>query len=108
MNDSTKATPTESAVQIRGRLLSARHLPATDKHPGESAMIEIAVGSTVVPFFHPLGLDALGVPEFTPVRALVDLIPSREDARGYRLRLRALQVATPKADEPVDVTTPLL
>ena len=108
MNDSTKATPTESGVQLRGRLLSARHLPATEKHPTESAIVEIAVGSTVVRFFHPLCLDALGMPEFTPVRALVDLIPSREDPRGFRLGLRALQVATPRADEPVDVTTPLL
>jgi hypothetical protein len=108
MNDSTKATPTESGVQLRARLLSARHLPATDKHPAESAMIEIAVGSTVVRFFHPICLDALGTPEFTPVRALVDLIPSREDQRGYRLRLRALLIATPRADERVDITTPLI
>ena len=108
MNDSTKATPTESGVQLRGRLLSARHLPATDKHPAESAMLEVAVGSTVVRFFHPICLDALGVPEFTPVRALVDLIPSREDPRGFRLRLRALQVAKSRADEPVDTQTPLL
>lgn len=108
MNDSTKATPTESGVQLRGRLMSARHLPATDKHPTESAMVEVVVGGTVVRFFHPLCIEALGAPEFAPVRALVDLIPSREDARGYRLRLRALQVARPKADDPVDTTTPLL
>ncbi len=108
MNDSTKATPTESGVQLRGRLLSARHLPATDKHPAESAMIEIAVGSTVVRFFHPIALEALGAPEFSPVQALVDLIPSREDGRGYRLRLRALRIVRPKADDPVDTTTPLL
>ena len=108
MNESTKATPTESGVQLRGRLLSARHLPATDKHPAESAMVEIAVGSTVVRFFHPLCLDALGAPEFAPVRALVDLIPSRDDTRGFRLRLRALAVARPRADDPVDVVTPLI
>ena len=101
MNDSTKATPTESGVQLRGRLMSARHLPATEKHPTESALVEIAVGGTIVRFFHPLCLVALGAPEFTPVRALVDLIPSREDPRGFRLRLRALQVARPKADEPL-------
>ena len=108
MNDSTKATPSESGVQLRGRLMSARHLPATEKHPAESAMLDIAVGGTIVRFFHPLCLDALGVPEFTPVRALVDLIPSRDDPRGFRLRLRGLQVARPKADAPVDTTTPLL
>lgn len=108
MNDSTKATPSESGVQLRGRLMSARHLPATEKHPAESAMLDIAVGGTIVRFFHPLCLDALGVPEFTPVRALVDLIPSRDDPRGFRLRLRGLQVARPKADVPVDTTTPLL
>lgn len=108
MNDSTKATPTESSVQLRGRLLSARHLPATEKHPTESAMIEIAVGSTVVRFFHPLGLEALGAAEFSPIRALADLIPSREDPRGYRLRLRGLLVARPHADERVDTTTPLI
>lgn len=108
MNDSTKATPTESGVQLRGRLLSARHLPATEKHPAESAMIEIAVGSTVVRFFHPIALEALGAPEFSPVRALVDLIPSRDDPRAYRLRLRALQVSRPRADAAVDTSTPLL
>jgi hypothetical protein len=108
MNDSTKATPGESSVQLRGRLMSARHLPATEKHPTESAMVDIAVGGTIVRFFHPLCLDALGAPEFTPVRALVDLIPSRDDPRGFRLRLRGLQVARPKADQSVDLTTPLL
>lgn len=108
MNDSTKATPTESGVQLRGRLMSARHLPATEKHPAESAMVDIAVGGTIVRFFHPLCLDALGAPEFTPVRALVDLIPSRDDPKGFRLRLRGLQVAHPRADQAVDTTTPLL
>lgn len=108
MNDSTKATPTESSVQLRGRLMSARHLPATEQHPAESAMVDIAVGGTIVRFFHPLCLDALGVPEFTPVRALVDLIPSRDDPKGFRLRLRGLQVARPRADQPVDTATPLL
>ena len=108
MNNSTKATPAESSVQLRGRLLSARHLPATEKHPAESAIIEIAVGSTVVRFFHPLGLEALGVPEFTPIRVLVDLVPSRDDIRAYRLRLRGIQVAQTKADTAVDTATPLL
>jgi len=108
MNDSTKATPMESGVQLRGRLLNARHLPATEKHPTESAMVEIAVGSTVVRFFSPLALEALGAPEFSPADALVDLIPSREDARGYRLRLRGLRVRRPSADSSVDVSTPLI
>ncbi len=71
-------------------------------------MVEIAVGGTVVRFFHPLCLDALGAPEFTPVQALVDLVSSRDDARGYRLRLRALKVAKPTADDPVDAGNSLL
>ncbi len=65
-------------------------------------------GPTSVRFFHPLGLAVLGAPEFTPVRALVDLVPSRDDAGGYRLRLRGLKIATPRADEPVAVRTPLI